>query len=194
MKIPSARAELLRSYQNALFYNPKEPKSERLYVFYLLVRPLLGWVKRILVVDHDLLPSEAESELYLLCSRLFSGFDRNKSSIVVYLSKYIPWKAEHLIRKVEKGSLKEEPCGLLNSPEESYEMDEEYYWKIPDILTTDRYIGNVFTRSMKYVTYNILISDSKDLTVTTLAKRMKVSRSTMTKRLNEIREKLENSL
>jgi len=192
MLIPSARANHIRNYQTALFYSPTEPKSERMYVFYLLLRPILIWVKELMITDFLLEPSEAESELYLLCCRLFDGFDKEKSTLIPYLKKYIPWKVNHLIRKLTKNSQREVPSGLIDLPEEPYEIDEEYYWKLPNVLFTERFIGKVFTRRQKYYISKILIADDNKLTKKDLAKSCGISRTTMILRLLELEQALKN--
>jgi hypothetical protein len=184
MLIPSAQAALLRNYQTVLFHDETHPVSERRYVFYLLLRPLLQWLNPILV-GKGLEPNEVESEIFLLCSSIYDKFNPAKSSIVPYLEKQIPWSIEHLARRFKK---KEATC--YSAPEQ-YELEEEFYWTVPSILTEDRYIGKVFTRSMRHVIYNILTSDDQDLTTEALARKMQINRLTMRKNLNEIREQLE---
>jgi len=192
MLIPSARASLIKYYQDALFYNPTEPKHERQYVFYLLLRPILLWVKDEIISRSSYEPSEAESELYLLCCRLFDGFDLQKSSIIPYLNKYIPWKIAHLLRNLNKGYQKEIPSGLIAQEEEPYELQEEYYWKIPNILFTTRYVGNLFTIRQKYFIYILLMSDDNKITTKDLAESCNISRQTMKTRLLELKEVLNN--
>ena len=190
MLIPSARANLIRSYQNALFYKPTEPKHERQYVFYILLRPILSWVKETMVNDFSLEPEEAESELYLLCCRLFDKFDKDKSTLVPYLKKHLPWKVNHLIRKLNKYSQRELPAGLTKIPEEPYKLQEEYYWKIPDLLTTDKFVKKLFTKSLKYYIYKILASEDDKLTKKDLSKSCGISRPTMIKQILELQEVL----
>jgi len=192
MLIPSKRANLIRHYQNALFYKPTEPKHERQYVFYILLRPVLMWVKEIMIKEFFLEPSEAESELYLLCCRLFDDFDRHKSTLIPYIKKHLPWKVHHLLRKLKRNSLREMPAGLIEIPDEPYELEEEFYFKVPNILLTERFVGKLFTRSQRHVIYSILISDNEDLTIKKLAEKMQISRQTMKKRLKEIEERLKD--
>ena len=191
MHIPSAQAQKLRDYQNSLFNNPTEPKSERIYVFYLLVRPHLLWLRDKLIENFHMKNCEAESEVYIFCANLFNNFNYEKSSIVPYLVKYIPWIASKLERKLTRQLLKEVPSGLINIPEKPYGIQEEYYWKVPNILLTDRYIGKSFTRSEKYVIYMILTSDSKELTKNHLARKCNIDRKTMVSKLMDLREVLE---
>jgi len=188
--IPSAKAQLLRDYQSALFYQITEPKNERQYVFYLLLRPLLLWVRDTMIDDCLLEPAEAESELYLLCCKIFDDFDKEKSSIIPYLRKAIPWKVHHLLRKLKRVSQREIPSGLTETTEDLYETDEEYYWKIPEMFITDRFIGKLFTIREKYYIYKILVADNDKLTQKDLAKSCKVSRPTMNIRLSELKEAL----
>lgn len=190
MLIPSARADKIRSYQNSLFNNPTESKSERIYVFYLLIRPMLGWLKKELISEYSIEPHEAESELYILCANLFNGFDYNKSSIIPYLSKHIVWKINRLKRKLNKTILKEEPSGLnIISEHEHYTIDEEYYWSVPNILIDDKYITKLFTRSEKYIIMTILSCDNC-LTIQGIADMCEINKKTAALRLSDIREVL----
>lgn len=190
MLIPSKRADLIRNYQNALFYQPTEPKSERQYVFYVLLRPILMWVKETMINEFSLEPTEAESELYLLCCRLFDNFDRDKSTLIPYLKRHLPWKVHHLLRKLKRNSLREVPAGLIEIPDEPYELQEEYYWKIPNILTTDKYIKNLFTRSQKYFIFKILMSEDNKLTKKDLSVACGISRPTMIQQVSELQKVL----
>lgn len=190
MLIPSARAELIKNYQNALFYNPTEPKHQRQYVFYILLRPIVLWVKELMIKDFNLEPSEAESELYIFCCDVFSGFKPDKSSIIPYLQKGIEWKISRLVRKLLKSQ--RHLLNTINDLQESYLPQEEYYWDPIKLLTTDRYIKNLFTYKEKYVIYSILMSDDNKLTKKDLSETFGISRPTMTKILNNIKDRLYN--
>lgn len=184
--IPRDREALIKKYQNALFNNPTEPKSERIYVFYLLVRPLLDWLVDI-IKSYDLNKAEIESELYIYTANLFNYYNPNKSSIIPYLKKYIPWTATHLVHKLNRQTLKEQ---LNNNyiPENYYCLDEEYYWNPNKILFEERYVGKRFTTGEKYAIYRILFLDSSELTTVNLAKELGVSRITMINKLKELQE------
>lgn len=186
MLIPSARAALLRNYQSVLFHDKTHPLSERRYVFYLLLRPILEWLKSILMTK-GLESAEAESELFIFCSGLFDKFDSTKSSIVPYLNKQIPWSIEHLARRFNK---KEAQFYDVIDYEE---LDEEFYWSIPNILTEDRYTGKVFTKAEKYLIFRILALDDDKLTQVDIAEQLGVNRLTANKYLLEIREKLQSN-
>jgi len=192
MRIPSAQAQRLRDYQNSLFNNPTEPKSERIYVFYLLLRPCLLWLRERLIENFHMRSCEAESELYILCGGLFNSFNYKKSSIVPFLVKHIPWAASKLERKLTKQILKEIPSGLITMPDEPYKIEEEYYWSVPDVLMNDRYVGKSFTKGEKYVIYTILTSDNEELTVSHLARKCNIDRKTMTQKLLDLKEVFEN--
>jgi len=191
MRIPSAQAQKLRDYQNSLFNNPTEPRSERIYVFYLLVRPCLLWLRGRLIKNFHLKNCEAESEMYIFCADLFDNFNYKKSSIVPYLVKYIPWMASKLERKLTRYTLKEIPDGLTVVPEDPYYIQEEYYWKVPNILLTDRYVGKSFTLGEKYFIFKLLTSDKQDLSIQKLAKQCDMDRKTMTLKLRDLKEVLE---
>lgn len=183
MLIPSARAELLRNYQSVLFHDETNPISERRYVFYLLLRPLLQWLKPILV-SKGLEPAEAESELFLLCSDIYDRFNPKKSSIVPYLEKQIPWSIGRLARRFKK----KEPEFHYDTIQ--YEMEEEFYWSTPEILIENKFVGKLFTNSEKYVISKILTSDDDKITQVDIAMQLGVSRITVNKHISEIRDKL----
>jgi hypothetical protein len=143
------------------------------------------------MIDNFLLePDEAESELYLLCARLFENFDKDKSSIIPYLRSHIPWKAHHLIRKLTKYHRREDTCGLTMLPEELDMIHEEYYWRVPDVLIIDKFVGKLFTRDQKYLISKILMSEDNKLTTKDLAISCGVSRPTMIDRLSDLKESL----
>jgi hypothetical protein len=184
MKVPSARAELLRNYQKVLFHDDTNPLSERRYVFYLLLRPILQWLKLVLI-SNGLEPSEAESELFLFCCNLYTRFDSKKSSIVPYLERAIPWEINHLMRRFKRKELK------IQDITESNKIEEEYYWNIPDIILEKRYVGKFFTSGEKYIISKILASDDDKLTQVDIATQLGVTRVTANKYISEIREKLQ---
>lgn len=188
MLIPSAQADKLREYQNGLFHRNDIPEHDRRYALYLLLRPKLGWLKQKLK-ELDLEGAEAESEIYLMCCQLFKMFDPQKSSLVPFLTRHIPWEASKLIRKLSKHT--DIPSGLIK-PDEEYWMDEEFYWTIPHILLEDRYIGNLFTASEKYLIYVILESDTDELHQVSIASKMQINRKTWISRMKELKEILES--
>jgi len=79
---------------------------------------------------------------------------------------------------------------LIDMVDEPYEIQEEYYWQVPNILLTDRYINNLFTRSEKYYIYKILMSEDNKLTQRDLSEACGISRPTMIQRISELREVL----
>ena len=175
MQIPTRRQELLRKYEKGLFHTKDLPKHERLYGFYLLLRPILGWLKEELI-KKGLEPDEAESELYLYSSKLFNEFNTSRSSIIPYLEKAIPWAASKLLRTKKEAK--------ITYQEEEYFLDEEFYWDPIKILIEDRYVGKMFTRSEKSVISRIL-SEDKDLVPNLL-----VGRKTVYTYLGDIKEVL----
>lgn len=184
MLIPSTQADKLRDYQNGLFHREDIPKSDRRYALYLLLRPRLGWLKaeiKKLDIEND----EAESEIYIMCCRLFDRFDPTKSSIVPYLTRHIPWESSRLLKILSKET--DIPIGLTQS-EELYYMQEEFYWTVPHILLEDRYIGNLFTKDEKYLMYVILESDIDELNQVAIAEKIKINRKTWISRMKDLQE------
>lgn len=188
MLIPSSQADKLRNFQNGLFHRKDIPESDRRYALYLLLRPRLGWLKKE-IKDLGIEGDEAESEIYLMCCNLFHKFNPAKSSIVPFLTRYIPWEASKLLRRLSKET--EEPVGLTTTGG-MHLTQEEYYWTIPHILLEDRYIGKLFTRSEKYLMYVILESDLDELDQVSIAKTIDVNRKTWISRMKDLREILES--
>lgn len=184
MLIPQSQAAKLRNYQNGLFHREDIPKSDRRYALYLLLRPRLGWLKSE-IKKLDIESDEAESEIYLMCCRLFDRFDPTKSSIVPYLTRHIPWESSRLLRVLSKEP--DMPIGLTQSEEICY-MQEEFYWTVPHILLEDRYIGNLFTKDEKYLMYVILESDIDELNQVAIAEKTKINRRTWISRMKDLQE------
>jgi len=185
MFISTNRANLLRTYQNALFHKINIPKSKRIYAFYLLLRPIISWLGTTLL-KYNLEEDEVESELYLFCAELFNKFNPQKSSIVPYLEKYIPWIAGHWIDKFKRTILPEISSGLIDIQEEPYYIQEQFYWTPENILSEERYVGKSFTRSEKYVIYTVLRANRSELTQSNLARTCGLSRKTMINKLKEM--------
>lgn len=185
MIIPHKTSYLIRLYQNSLFHDTTTLQSERIYVFYLLLTPILGWLKETLS-RYDLEKDEIESEIYIYSAKLFKKFNPEKSSIIPYLEKHIPWEAGHLIERFERKTDKEIPYSLINTKEKTYEIQEEFYWDAKKILFEDRYVGKIFTRAEKYIILNIIAADKLDLTKSNLARLCGLSRITMIEKLKEL--------
>lgn len=183
------RKHLFRKYEGALFHSDSSSREDKVYGFYLLMRPLLGWAKRSLL-ELGLLADEAESELFILCERLFSGYNKYKSSLIPYLERQLPWQISKMFNRVKKYMCEEEvPYGLF-ALEEEYELDEEFYWTTPGILFENRYIGKFFTRSEKYVISILFTADEKDLSAQGLARLCGIDRRIMKEMLNGLQEVL----
>lgn len=181
MRIPTNRAKLLSIYQNGLFYSPVGTRNERLYVFYILVRPLLLWSRKAFK-ELGLEKDETESEFYLLADVLFSGFKPEKSSIVPYLEKQIPWQVKKRFDYIKKYNIYTKVI---------YSNNKEIYsdYNI-EMLFSNRFEGKLFTAAEKYVISKILTSDDDSLSVSDLAKELKVNRKTIYKYYESIAEKV----
>ena len=175
MQIPTRRQELLRKYEKSLFHTKDLPKHERLYGFYLLLRPILGWLKEALI-EKGLEPDEAESEIFLFASYLFDKFNTNRSSIIPYLEKAIPWATAKLLRTKKEAE--------ITYQEEEYFLDEEFYWDPIKILIEDRYVGKCFTRGEKYIILKVLAEEEFS------AADLPIDRKTVYMYLKDIREVL----
>jgi len=185
MHIPARRRRLLRNFEQALFYS-KHNKTEQRYAFYLLLRPELTFSEK--PMAEFLEPLEIENELYILCMNVYSEFDREKSSIVPYLSRVLPWHFSRLFKRLKK-EYKNLRDLIADQEEESYLLDEEFYWQ--NILYQDTFVGKCFTRSEKYIIHRILNSDEEDLTIMKLANQLGRKRWQMKERLLELKEVFE---
>lgn len=185
MMIPTRRRELLRKYEGAIFFSKDTPRRDRLYSFYLLLRPFLGWLRNRLVLM-GLEKDEAESEIFLLTNTLFSNFDTTKSSIIPYLEKQLPWYIGRTLKSIQNrySDLDEHP---VFDPNMTYLQDEEFYWRVPGILFEEQYVGKFFTRAEKYLIYMILTADDKELSDAGLARRCGVERKRMKSMLSDLR-------
>ncbi len=190
MIIPSSQSKRIKEYERALFHVPTEPRSERVYVFYLLLRPILEWAKKFLK-ETELEACEIESELFLLSEKLFKRFDPTKSSIIPYLQNQLPWEVARLTAELKNRELKEE--FYIGIEEEGfYYLEEEFYLSAPKILFEEKYLGKDFTKAEKYLIYIILTVNDNELTQTKLASYCNVERKNITNRLSGLREKLES--
>lgn len=187
MLIPRSHANKLRNFQNGVFHREDIPRHEREYVFYLLLRPMLNDFKKE-IKDLGLESWEAESEIYLMTCLLFKRFDPSKSSIVPFIANQLGWVASAIKNRLSKN--REDPAGLIQS-HGHYSMQEEFYWTVPNILLEDRFIGNLFTKSERYLIYMILESDDDELSQVSIAEKLKVNRRTWIARMNELRELFE---
>jgi len=182
------RKHLFRRYEGPLFHSDVNSHEEKVYGFYLLLRPILGWAKRSLL-EKGLASSEAESELFILSELIYSNYDNTKSSLVPYLEHQIPWYVSKMLTKVEKYMCSSEaPVGLIDTGG-TYEIDEEFYWKVPGILFEENYVGKCFTRGEKYVILTIIMSSNyRDLSTQGIAKRLGITRHTVRDKLEDIKE------
>lgn len=187
MMIPAQKKALFRKYEGVIFYSDDYPRKDKLYSFYLLLRPTVGWLKRELV-HLGLEPDEAESEIFILADTLFRYFDKERSSIIPYLEKQIPWYTSKLLKSV-KNKLRPAKEPLRYYDDFKYEMDEEFYWRVPGILFEERYVGKCFTRPMRYVIFTILMADDKELSVSRLACQLGIHRHIMRAKLEDIAAK-----
>ena len=189
MLIPTKRRKLLRKYEGALFYG--EPfEGSRTNGFYSLLRPTLEWLKNNIKSEFDLEDAEIESEIFLFTVSLFKRYNKEKSSIIPYLEKHIPWAAANLIKSLEKKTLRELLTGDSEQLQGFYNTYEEYYFLDSRILTEQKYVGKCFTRAEKYVIFTVLTSDDKDLSHQRLADTCNMERKRMRNILSDIREVL----
>lgn len=180
MRLTRKTKRILRNYANALFHQKKGSLSRRRYVFYLALRSSLGWVKDSLI-DEGLEEDEAESEIFLLTTRLFKKYNPERSSIVPYIEGCLSYKAADLIRKHK------EPPALpprFLHPEESYEIEGEYYLTGPGFLFENRWLAKNLSRSQKHLILKVLMTDSTG--ARSLANNCLLGKSTVTNQLQDI--------
>ena len=180
MKLPHKTKKTLRNYTNALFHQKKWPVSKRRYVFYLILKSSLGWIKDSLLTA-GLEEDEAESEIFLLTTRLFTDYNPNKSSIVPYIERYLSWKVADLINKYKKEqTLSAEFLCIENS----YEIESEFYLTIPGFLFEERWLAKSLSQFQKHLILKVLSTDSTS--ARSLANNCLLGKSTVCKQLQDI--------
>jgi len=183
--IPSKRAALLRKYEGTIFHAEDTSYTDRIQGFYLLLRPVLGWVRDELA-RLGLEQQEVESELYILSCMIFKHYDKTKSSIIPYLEKHLEWRAGRFIAEAKK-RYAPTPAEDYRAHRWHYSIDEEFYWKVPGIILEDRYVGKCFTRAEKYIISKILTADIDELSHHKLAEACSIERRSMRKMLLDLR-------
>ena len=175
----------LRKFERSL-YNPEHRYTDRLYAFYLLLLPVVEWVKPA-YLELGLSKYEVESEAFLLIDKVFRNYKKEKSSIVPYVERSIDWYLKNEIRRLRKTSV-EDPSGLMDDECGVYEIEEDYYWNHNKILFEDQYVGKCFTKGQKYLIYRIINSDCARLSNRDLAQDIEISKGTVRLLLNDLKE------
>jgi len=154
--LPESRKNIIRAYSGSICSN-RWPFITRRYVLYLLLRPSLGWLAES-ISKTGLQPAEADSEIFLICHKLLQKFEPSKSSLLLYLEKRIPWEAAELLKRLRENSV-ERPSGLINLPEELYEMEDEVYLSTPKFLLEDRFLGKDLSQADKTFILKLITGD-----------------------------------
>lgn len=186
--LPESRRQLIRLYTNA-FHSREWSSHRRKYLLYLILRPAIGWIKDGLM-EMDLEPEEAESEIFLLVCKLFSGYDADKSCFLYHIESNLPWRVTDLMKRLRKQQV-EEPAGLLVN-DEAYEMDGEVYLTVPNLLFETRWLTKNLSQYEKNLILRMLIEDQPSCRA--LANSCQVSKSTMNKDLQILAGKLKGRL
>lgn len=186
MRLRSRVRDRLRKFEKTL-YNKDHPYNDRLYAFYLLMLPVLEWVKPSFY-GIGLSNEETETEVFLMVNNIFNGYNSDKSSLVPYVENSIKWQLDKCIRRLLKTRV-EEPSGFLLE-DDSYFLEENYYWNGNKVLFEDRYIGKCFTRSEKYLIHKIINTSSDRLSHRLMSEDFKISRENLRLRLNDLKEVL----
>jgi len=185
VKLPSRRKDLIRKYEVSLFHDDLYSKDEIVNIIYVLLTPVLQWLKDISDLEDD----EIESEIFLMCEALYRGYNKDKSSFIPFLEFQLPWYLSKLSNKLDK--LTEE------LPKEEYSLEQyiekELFLSVPNIFYFNKWMFKYLNRSEKYIIYMILTSDRDELSQQKLADRMNVERKTIRNKLLRIREALEKS-
>lgn len=189
MLIPSKTANRLRELEEPLFLRPNLKRSIRQQVFFKAILPLLEWLRVKIRLNYDLEEDEITSELYLMSCDLFNTFNKNKSSIIPYLEKYIIFFAQKLETKLNRCTINKD--GLLCRKDFTC-IEEEYYWNKKDLLLGNKYISNVFTNSEKYIIINILELDDDKLTKAEIARKLKLNIKTTNRLIENLQTKWRN--
>ena len=186
--LPEKRRQLVRLYTNALC-SGEWTLARRRYLLFLILRPAIEWIKEKLV-EEGLESDEAESEMFLLVSKLFLGYDSEKRCFLYHIERKLPWLVSTLLKKLTKQE-KEEPSGLILD-EKTYEMDGEVYLTIPNILFEDRWMARDLSQHEKNLILRMLIEDQPGRRA--LANNRQVSESTIDRDLRILAGKLKGRL
>lgn len=181
--LPERRKNLIRNYSRAIL-DKSHPASERHYILYLLLRPVLEWAVKALQ-DRNLEKEEAENEIYLMVYDLFKKYDRTRSSLSVYIERQIVWAVSAMLDRHTK--YKDTPVGL-DIDLGYYEMPDEIYLSIPNFLIEKRWLAKDLSFSEKNLILNVLTADSSSCR--TLTDGIRDSKSTINNRLNDLSDKL----
>ena len=178
--VPAATARKLRKLAIPLFYEDEWTLAKKYKVFWRVLGDSLLWI-HIRLLKAGLEPFEANSEIFLLCCRLFREFDTSKSSIVPYLENNISWMAAELLRKYKQSP--EIPSGLIQT-EGTYEMEGEIYLTSPGFLFENKWLAKGLSKAQKNLILKILTTDS--LTERNLANRCRFSKNTVRTQLQHL--------
>lgn len=189
MKLRYTVKKRLRKFERTLL-SKDYSYNDRMYTFYLLMLPVLEWVKPSFY-GLGLSKYEVETEIYLLVDRIFKNFDPDRSSLVPYLERSVKWHLDKCIRRLLKTQV-EEPAGLLLEEELVYHLSENFYWNQNNILFEERYVGKCFTRAEKYLIYRIINMDSDKLSQRKMSESLGISRENLRLRLNDLKRVFTN--
>lgn len=142
-------------------------------------------IKKNLINSISLSSEELDSELYICCYNIYKRYDPTRSSLVPYLANGIVWELEKLQKRLKKTELKE----FLKKKKRTncYYMQEEYYLDPLKILKETKYLKN-FTKVDKFLILGMLLSENNELSKEKFAKKYKVTRPTMTRLINQLKE------
>jgi hypothetical protein len=187
MKIKKRNRDRLNKLDTILRNNSVKESTKRNLFYHELRYHLLDWlIPKIKELDYE--DAEINSELFLFSCRLYKEYDQSKSSLVPYLESRMDWKIANLFSR----RLNKRPP-ILKEPfykDYSYEMDNEVYLSSPSsILFENRYLGKVFTSSLKCVIQELLEEDR--LNYLNLSQKLGISSFLLKIKVEKIRSKLE---
>lgn len=152
--------------------------NDRLILFHKIVSPLYGkFIEKLL--ETGLSQEETPGELYLISDNILKKYNPNKSSLVPYIERILFWYLNQI-----RPNKNYYPLEFI----EEYQLDEEFYYSIPNILLEEKYIGKLFTKEEKYIIYKLILLDK--LSIRQLAKELNISRESLIQIINNIKEKL----
>jgi hypothetical protein len=183
--LPRKRQDLIRLYSGGLTSNEWSAAKKR-YLLYLLLRPALGWLRRSLI-SSGLEPDEAESEIFILVSKILSSYDASRSCFLYHVENYIPWCSFSLLKKAAK-----EEAKITATNEEVYEMGGEVYLTIPNVLFEDRWLLRDLSQHEKNLILRVLMEDRPSRKA--LANSCQVGESTIDRDLRILAGKLKGRL
>ena len=179
INLSSKDKDRIRKYETILL-NKEYKYTDRLKLFHKIISPLYKNISERLLLTGTF-KKDLDGSLYLISDEIFKKYNPERSSLVPYIERVLFWYLDQIKEKKEYY-----PLEFI----EEYQLDEEFYYRVPNILFEDKYIGKLFTIEEKYVINQILTSDS--FSIRKLSRDLSISRESLKQIINSIKEKIKH--